>query len=559
MRASAPASAAHVGATLAAIAAIGTSLVLPGLGLVIAGPLAAGLAGAGAGGVTGGLIGALIGAGIPEERVKHYEEGIKHGGILMGVTPRSDEDARHFETRWQEHQGQHVLGTGAGAAAGAVTGAGIGAVAGPVGMAAGAAIGGVAGGLAGKGAAEVVNPKPGDDLGDHNLAKGVGAGGGAATGAALGAVGGPSGMAAGRRGRRRRGGLAGKGAGEVANPNAGRRSRPITTSPRASALAAAPQPVRRSGAVGGPVGMAAGAAVGAVAGGLAGKGAGEVANPKRGDELADHHLATASVPAAVRSRARPSAPSVARSAWPRALPSVRPRAVPPERARARSSTRSPATSPALNELPALDKADSGPPCLVVSHTSTRSKPCQFSTKSSRQSPLQPAKREANAIDLLKKDHDDVDALFKDYEMLAEGDGDAGDRRALSTRICGMLAVHAMIEEEIFYPAARKADVDADLLDEAEIEHGSAKELIAQIGAARRLGAALRRASEGARRVHPPSREGRGKRALPGVPQVRHGHGRDRRASSEAQGPTAAQAKRQVSRVDVSVARLRRHA
>jgi hemerythrin superfamily protein len=92
--------------------------------------------------------------------------------------------------------------------------------------------------------------------------------------------------------------------------------------------------------------------------------------------------------------------------------------------------------------------------------------------------------EIDAIDLLKKDHDDVDALFKDYDMLAEGDGDAGDRRALSTRICGMLAVHAMIEEEIFYPAARKAKVDAALLDEAQIEHGSAKELIAQIGAAR---------------------------------------------------------------------------
>jgi hemerythrin superfamily protein len=91
--------------------------------------------------------------------------------------------------------------------------------------------------------------------------------------------------------------------------------------------------------------------------------------------------------------------------------------------------------------------------------------------------------EVNAIDLLKKDHDDVDALFRDYEMLAEGDGDGGDRRALSTRICGMLAVHAMIEEEIFYPAARNAGVDADLLDEAEIEHGAAKELIAQIGAA----------------------------------------------------------------------------
>jgi hemerythrin superfamily protein len=92
--------------------------------------------------------------------------------------------------------------------------------------------------------------------------------------------------------------------------------------------------------------------------------------------------------------------------------------------------------------------------------------------------------EIDAIDLLKRDHDDVDALFKDYQTLAEGDGDAGDRRALSTQICGLLSVHAMIEEEIFYPAARNAEVDADLLDEAQIEHGSAKELIAQIGAAR---------------------------------------------------------------------------
>ena len=89
--------------------------------------------------------------------------------------------------------------------------------------------------------------------------------------------------------------------------------------------------------------------------------------------------------------------------------------------------------------------------------------------------------EVDAIELLKKDHDEVDALFKDYEMLAEGDGDSGDRRALSTQICGMVAVHAMIEEEIFYPAARKAGVEAGLLDEADIEHGSAKQLIAEIG------------------------------------------------------------------------------
>ena len=97
-----------VGATLAAIAAIGTSLVLQGLGLVIAGPLAAGLAGAGAGGVTGGLIGALIGAGIPEERVKRYEEGIKQGGILMGVRPRTEEDAGYFESEWSKAGGTHV-------------------------------------------------------------------------------------------------------------------------------------------------------------------------------------------------------------------------------------------------------------------------------------------------------------------------------------------------------------------------------------------------------------------------------------------------------------------
>jgi len=89
----------------------------------------------------------------------------------------------------------------------------------------------------------------------------------------------------------------------------------------------------------------------------------------------------------------------------------------------------------------------------------------------------------DAIDLLKKDHDEVDALFKDYDMLAEGDGDSTDRRALSTQICGLVAVHAMIEEEVFYPAAREAGVDADLLDEADIEHGSAKQLIAEIGAA----------------------------------------------------------------------------
>jgi hypothetical protein len=97
-----------LGAIAAALAAVGTSIAVPGLGLVVAGPLAAAIAGAGAGGVTGGLVGALIGWGIPEERVKQYESGIKEGGILMGVRPRSDEDAARFEQEWTNHRGEHV-------------------------------------------------------------------------------------------------------------------------------------------------------------------------------------------------------------------------------------------------------------------------------------------------------------------------------------------------------------------------------------------------------------------------------------------------------------------
>lgn len=96
-----------IGAIAAAIATMGTSVVIPGLGLVIAGPVANTLAGAGAGGVTGGVGDALIAAGIPEERVPRYEQGIKNGRILLGVQPRNDEDARHFERAWRD-SGEYV-------------------------------------------------------------------------------------------------------------------------------------------------------------------------------------------------------------------------------------------------------------------------------------------------------------------------------------------------------------------------------------------------------------------------------------------------------------------
>ena len=97
-----------VGAVLAAIVAVGSTIILPGLNLVIAGPIAAALAGAGAGAATGGVIGALIGAGIPEYRAKVYESGIRGGGILLGVEAKSDEETDKLEDLLEALGGQHV-------------------------------------------------------------------------------------------------------------------------------------------------------------------------------------------------------------------------------------------------------------------------------------------------------------------------------------------------------------------------------------------------------------------------------------------------------------------
>jgi hemerythrin superfamily protein len=92
-------------------------------------------------------------------------------------------------------------------------------------------------------------------------------------------------------------------------------------------------------------------------------------------------------------------------------------------------------------------------------------------------------KEADAVDLLTDDHLRVSALFKQYEKLAKKEAPADQRKTLSGVICAMLKAHTTIEEEIFYPAARAAGVEADLLDEADIEHASAKDLIAQIESA----------------------------------------------------------------------------
>jgi hypothetical protein len=97
-----------VGAVLAAIVAVGSTIVLPGLNLVIAGPIVAALAGAGAGAATGGVIGALVGAGIPEYRAKVYEAGIKGGGILLGVEAKTDEETDKLEELLDSLGGEHV-------------------------------------------------------------------------------------------------------------------------------------------------------------------------------------------------------------------------------------------------------------------------------------------------------------------------------------------------------------------------------------------------------------------------------------------------------------------
>lgn len=183
-----------LGAIIGGIAAIGTNVLLPGLGLIVAGPLAAALAGAGAGGLTGGLVGALIGSGIPEEHAAEYEEGIKNGGVYMGVNPRNDEDAEYFHGEFNNSGGSHVVGTGLGIAGGAATGAAIGTAVVPgIGTAAGGVVGAVAGGIAGGAAghevAEAVNPKSGDEQdGDHAVGTGSGAVGGAIAGGAIGSA-----------------------------------------------------------------------------------------------------------------------------------------------------------------------------------------------------------------------------------------------------------------------------------------------------------------------------------------------------------------------------------
>jgi len=97
---------AGLGALLAGLAAAG--IAVPGLPIIAMGPLAAALAGGGTGGAVGAVVGALIGAGIPESRAKLYDQGIREGGIVLGVSPRTEDDAAYFEREWTNARGEQI-------------------------------------------------------------------------------------------------------------------------------------------------------------------------------------------------------------------------------------------------------------------------------------------------------------------------------------------------------------------------------------------------------------------------------------------------------------------
>jgi len=88
--------------------------------------------------------------------------------------------------------------------------------------------------------------------------------------------------------------------------------------------------------------------------------------------------------------------------------------------------------------------------------------------------------EEDAVSLLTSDHAEVRQMFEEYRQLL--DDNAGDDRRgeLAGQICSALTVHAEIEEDVFYPALRERLDDELLLDQAEVEHASVRDLVEQI-------------------------------------------------------------------------------
>jgi hemerythrin superfamily protein len=92
---------------------------------------------------------------------------------------------------------------------------------------------------------------------------------------------------------------------------------------------------------------------------------------------------------------------------------------------------------------------------------------------------QTANSSTDALELLEQDHREVEELFDEF---GEMQGNDERKEELAQKICRSLEVHARIEEEVFYPRAREATKDDDLIDEAIVEHAGVKHLIAEIEA-----------------------------------------------------------------------------
>lgn len=103
-----------------------------------------------------------------------------------------------------------------------------------------------------------------------------------------------------------------------------------------------------------------------------------------------------------------------------------------------------------------------------------------SRSSSKSTQKRPPKGAAqDALRMLMDDHKKVKKMFDEFEKIKDK-ADDEQKQLLVETACAELTIHAQLEEEMFYPAARDAIEEMDLLDEAEVEHASAKQLISEL-------------------------------------------------------------------------------
>ncbi len=96
-----------IGAVIAGFTAVG-ALASTGVGLVAAGPIIAALAGAGAGAAAGGVLGGLVGLAIPEHEIKHYEDAIEKGSVLVGVDTEGPLDKGEIKNIFKAHDAEKI-------------------------------------------------------------------------------------------------------------------------------------------------------------------------------------------------------------------------------------------------------------------------------------------------------------------------------------------------------------------------------------------------------------------------------------------------------------------